>query len=355
MTELERALLGIYTTRCSGGNGAGLDRILPAGRTRFYAYGRQALAEALRRAGVSAGDRVLMPGLIGRGVLASVEAVGARPVFYAVDESLGVDAKSLEQVRGHDIRAAVAVNYFGFPQTLAPLRDWCCAHGALLIEDNAHGFLSSDGEVPLGRRGDMGVFSLFKTVSLPNGAALVDNRSGTSDVTGLAYSGSPCAAQWRHRMKTLVKRQMELGNLKSAQATLGAVRAIQGLASGWRSSETEEARRDILPQEAFAPQSTRLLRLVDIPQESYRRQSLYKWCLQLLDAVPGVYPLQVRLGAGVVPQGFPFLYSGDAAAFIREWWRRGIQIVPWPDRLPAGIGDSVPQYYQRILLVPFLW
>ena len=145
-------------------------------RVYYYSFGRHALHQALRSGGVVSGDVVLMPELICRDLLSAVNALGATVKYYSVGRDLQFndDLKTLPHAK-----AIVAVNYFGFPQDLGPFRQYCEKNESLLIEDNAHGFLSHDENFNLlGTRGDVGVFSLRKTLPLYNGAALVVNKSG---------------------------------------------------------------------------------------------------------------------------------------------------------------------------------
>ena len=138
---------------------------------RYFGYGRTALYEALRLLGLGRTDSVLIPAYICREVLAPINAVGARPVFYDV-------APSFSPLRSWKewpvAKAVLAVNYFGIPQPLEQFEKYCSHYGAILIEDNAHGFLSKadDGRL-LGFRGDMGIFSMRKSISMADGAALV--------------------------------------------------------------------------------------------------------------------------------------------------------------------------------------
>ncbi len=356
LTNLEHVLLGLYTARCCGGNGAGLGLILPEGRTRFYAYGRQALAEGFRRAGLKAGDEVLLPGFICAEVLASLAVVGAVPRFYLVDDKLCADVTSWDRANPKGARAVVAVNYFGFPQPLDLIREWCRAKGAALIEDNAQGFLSTDGETPLGRRGDLGVFSLRKTLSLPNGAALVDNRPGEMGGNGLSYEKSCGGAEWRYRFKIVLKWVMEWGGLRTVRAVLTGVRTARLAATGEAIPASPPDRESVIPQEAFAPLTSRLLLRCDFCAERARRRNLYQACRELFLGVPEIRPLFGDLPEGVVPQGFPFLYTGmDRSALIRAWWRRGVPILAWPDHLPSAVRERAPEHYHRVMLVPFLW
>src|SRR5437867_12893465 len=83
--------------------------ILPRGATRYYSLARWALVDALQTCAVGVGDRVLVPGLICREVLASLNLVGATAVFYPVTRQLraSVAADAMEPAK-----AVLAVNYF---------------------------------------------------------------------------------------------------------------------------------------------------------------------------------------------------------------------------------------------------
>lgn len=356
MTELDQALLSIYTARCRGGHGTDLEQILPPDRTQFYAYGRQAFAEALRRAGLRAGDEVLLPGFLCGEVLGSLAAVGAIPKFYKVDELLHADVASWDQVATEDVRAVVAVNYFGFPQPLDQIRTWCRAHGATLIEDNAHGFLSLDGDVPLGRRGDLGVFSLRKTLFLPNGGALVDNRHEPMGSDGLSYHDVRPCVEWRYRSKAALKWLIELGGLPSARAFISGIRLGRLLVTGSALPVSPPDRETVVPQEAVASLTTELLSRCDFSHERRRRRDLYRFCAGLFDGEPSVRSLFSHLPEGVVTQGFPLIYTGDdPTGFRRTWWRRGVPLLSWPDSLPLAVQRDAPGHYRRVMLVPFLW
>ena len=356
-SDWDRALLGLYTARTVGGTGAGLERFLPPGRTTFYGYGRQALAEGLRRLGVGNGDEVLLPGLICREVLASLAAVGAVPRLFEVDENLQSGEKELDRAGARKPRAVIAVNYFGIPQPLAPFHRWCETHGAALIEDNAHGFLSADGEQPLGLRGDLGVFSLRKTLALPNGAALVDNRPDAlvPRAAAPAYIASPRRAERRYRAKAIVKHAMSIAGGRGAHAFVSSIRLARRLATGSPLPRVSPEAETAMPAEAFAPLTKRLLNRLDVNHESARRRQLFEQVRQMLADVSGIRPLIENLPAGAVLQGYPFIVSGiDPDRFVALWWRRGVQMLRWPD-LPRAIERGAPAHYRNLVLVPFLW
>lgn len=357
-TDWDAALLGLYTAHTAGGTGAGLERFLPPDRTVFYGYGRQALADALRRIGVRRGDEVLVPGLICREVLASLAAVGAVPRLFEVDEGLHADETALDRAGASRPRAVIAVNYFGIPQPLAPFRRWCERHGAALIEDNAHGFLSADGEEPLGLRGDLGVFSIRKTLALPNGGALVDNRPQAvvpPPAVPAGYTDSPRRAERRYQAKMIVKRAMSISGVHGAHMLVSSIRMARRLATGSPLPRVSPKAETTMPAEACAPMTRRLLSHLDVNQERARRRQLFEQVRQRLAGVPGIRPLVDELSPGVVLQGYPFVLSGtDPDRFVAEWWRQGLQMLRWPD-LPRAIEQGSPAHYRNLMLVPFLW
>lgn len=357
----KRLLASVFTTRCSGGTGAGLERFLPPGRTSFFGYGRQALAEGLLRLRIDRGDEVLLPGFVCRDVLASLAAVGAIPRFYDVNEALQIELPSLIAAATTRTRAALVVNYFGFPQPLKALKDWCTTRGVAVVEDNAHGFLSEDGSMPLGLRGDLGVFSLRKTLSIPNGAALVDNRptvpaGKTADDRALGdWSASPWRAQQRHRTKAVAKRLMMLGGPGFVRGLINAKRSARRLVMGEALPTSGPDAETVVPRESFAPLTARLLRRLDVRAERVRRRDLFAVTLRLMKDAADVKPIFSQLADGVVPQGLPILFSGrDPERFMADWWRRGLPLVRWPE-LPAALGASAPIHYRRIMLIPFGW
>jgi hypothetical protein len=352
-----RAIRGMFSASGTDGNGAELDAFLPPDRTVLCAYGRQALAVGLERLGVGAGDLVLVPGFICRELLGAVRVVGADVRFYDVDEGLRVVMESLDRAGNADrVRAVVAVNYFGFPQPLDDVAAWCRLRRVALIEDNAHGFLSADGEIPLGRRGDLGIFSLRKTISLPNGAALVDNRADAPVRVGqLEFEGSCRRSEARWYGKRAAKKAIALGGESAVRSLVGAVRLLRRLATGSPlPASTAESEFTILRERLSARTADRLRR-VAVQREGDRRRSLFVQHQSRFAGIRDVRPLFSALPPGIVPQGFPFLYVGDRPdRFVQEWSHRGVSIVRWPE-LPSMIAAGAPSHYCSVMLVPFLW
>jgi hypothetical protein len=319
---------------------------------RFFSLGRYALVEALRAAGIHPGDKVLLPEFICRDVLASLYAVGADVVWYPVAEGLR-PASSPES--WPKARAVLAVNYFGFPQPLEPFRAYARRLDATLIEDNAHGFLSCDEAGQwLGTRGDAGVFSIRKSLPLPDGAALVVSNQviakALAEPVRPAGSGYAPQAIWKARL-----RAMPLVGIAAANAITSSVRLIRWARSGHAVPLPDEnAEREIpYPQAAHSKLMLSLASL-SLDKEIERRRNLY--LAAEAEARPaGIVPLFSSLPPSVTPYGFPFRIKRDGALErMRSWAKnRGLELISWPD-LPRAIEERLGAWHHTLWLVNFL-
>ena len=140
---------------------------------RLFARARHAIFHGVRALGLGADDEVLIPAFHhGSEVEALIAAdVGLR--WYEGDELLQPDEEELERLINPRTRALYLIHYFGFPQDAARWRAWCDERGLLLIEDAAQAWLASRDGTPSGTLADLAVFCLYKTLPLPEGAALV--------------------------------------------------------------------------------------------------------------------------------------------------------------------------------------
>ena len=294
-------------------------------RLRVYSLARWALADAVRLLGAK---RVLVPVFICREVLAGVRAGGAEPVLYPVGRDLKPGALP-------DGDAALAVNYFGFPQELEAFA------GLPVIEDNAHGLFSRG----LGTRTALGVFSQRKTVPLADGGALAVNDES---LWTKAPPQLPAAESPRPELAFLRRRRAlrAVSPLLGARGTLAAIRAIRRLKPEPAASNPDAER--LMPfgpepsTEALAP-----IDAVDAAAEVARRRELYALCARALRGFEPVFP---ALPEGCCPYGYPFRARGDEAeARLAEL---GLSSLPWPD-LPEGA--EAPGYLRDVRLVHFLW
>lgn len=155
------------------------DPLLSGNRVRRYASGRAGLFHIIKSLALPEGSIILLPAYHCGVEVEAVLRAGCKVDFYRVGTDLGIDLENLCRKITSRTRGVMAVHYFGFPQELSSLRDICRRRDMVLIEDCAHALYSQDEHgCWLGTKADYGLFSMRKTVFMPNGGAVRVNRKG---------------------------------------------------------------------------------------------------------------------------------------------------------------------------------
>lgn len=322
------------------------------GRVRYYSLARHALIEALRLAGVRTGSRVLLPEYLCRDLLAPLHRLGAQPCWYAVAPHMKPATAPVDWPAADVV---LAVNYFGFPQDLAPFQAYAERTAAVVIEDNAHGYLSRDQAGQwLGCRTSLGVFSLRKTLRIPDGAALWIGASyaalelpaqaqfdgagvNPAQLTKARLRGWPVVGELAYRLSTGLARALR-------KWRTGSGTPASDPASEWELSASKNPWAGLLPAIAACA----------VPTEVERRRAAYVRCAAVGEQV-GAVPVFASLPLHCAPYAYAF--RGDAAALagMQSYAsRHGFDLVRWPD-LPTEIIGQAPAYYRNVFLVNFLW
>lgn len=333
--------------------GWSFDAFLGKGSIRYFSYGRYALQAALISSGIKKGEAVLIPGFICRDLLAAINSLGVIPLYYSVGQDLQM-AESPDSLPNS--RAIVAVNYFGFPQDLAPFKAYCRRNGAVLIEDNAHGLLSCDEDgKPLGTRGDMGIFSLRKTLSLPNGAALLLNSTEGGFKLSSQVAFSPHPLPWAFRVKRLLRKIPPVMGWRVFRLLTLLGRRFRKIRTGYEISPSSPDAELQMPGSPFPSEELMSILVgVDVNEETLRRRALY---LALEETIKGAggEPVFQELRPHVVPYVFPFYASSEQAASVKRVLEKlGLECHRWPE-LPDAIVDQAPAHYKNVWMVNFLW
>jgi perosamine synthetase len=123
-----------------------------------------------RIAGLGPGDEVITSPL---SFVASANCFileGATPVFADVDPvTLNLDPSAVEAAITERTRAIVAVDMFGFPCDLDPLRALAERHGLTLIEDACESLGAEYRGAPLGSQGPSAVFAFYPNKQMATG------------------------------------------------------------------------------------------------------------------------------------------------------------------------------------------
>jgi perosamine synthetase len=158
--------------------GSGHGNIFPLNQKQFYFFfsARYALAAGILALGLKDDDEVLLPSYNCGTEVDPFLHLNIRPVFYRIKKDLDVDLDDLQRKITSNAKAVLITHFLGFPQPADQIKRICKKRNLFLIEDCAHAFLSSHDGKPLGSFGDIAIFSLLKTVPVPNGGILLINN-----------------------------------------------------------------------------------------------------------------------------------------------------------------------------------
>lgn len=159
----------------SGSKASDTPCLLTHPTAQFTVSGRASILLALEMLKVGPGDKVLVPTYHCPTMIAPVEALGAQAVFYPISGSGGPDLQWIKEHHSTDIRAILVAHFFGLPQPLADIRQWCDKSNVHLVEDCAHSLFGMSEGRAVGRWGDLAIASLTKFLPVPEGGCLVDN------------------------------------------------------------------------------------------------------------------------------------------------------------------------------------
>ncbi|PWT85298.1 MAG: erythromycin biosynthesis sensory transduction protein eryC1 [Proteobacteria bacterium] len=180
------------------------------------ANGTDALELALKAAGVSAGDEVIVPANSFFATAEAVSNIGAVAVFVDVDSStFHLDHSLIERAITPKTRAIIPVHLYGRAADLAEIERLAAGHHLEIIEDacQAHGV--SRGGVPVGASGRLTCFSFYPGKNLgaygDGGAVTTSDEARAKTLRMLRDHGSP--AKYEH---VLVGMNSRLDALQAA-------------------------------------------------------------------------------------------------------------------------------------------
>jgi len=95
---------------------------------------------------------------------------GATPVFADIDaRTLNLDPAAVEAAITERTRAVIAVDIFGYPCELDPLRALCERHGLILIQDACEALGAQYKGEPVGSQGPSAVFAFYPNKQMTTG------------------------------------------------------------------------------------------------------------------------------------------------------------------------------------------
>jgi dTDP-4-amino-4,6-dideoxygalactose transaminase len=286
-------------------------------QTSLYARARHGLWQGLRALGIEEGDEILLPAWQHGSEIEAVERAGCRPVLYDVDPgTVAPDPSHLDALLTDRTKALHLIHYLGWPRDPEHWRAWCDDRGLHLIEDCAQALLSTWNGRPLGSFGSMSIYCIYKTVGVPDGAALHCSQTvhrtparGGLGVGSLMRSH----AEWALRSRNLV----------------AAVRGPQDVDQGYDADDFALGDPDEPPARSSASLWSRLLN-ADVAEA--RRKNFASLSRNLEGMTPEAFR---SLPPGISPLVYPVRVP-DKKRFLSALAARGViglnlWTVPHPD------------------------
>jgi dTDP-4-amino-4,6-dideoxygalactose transaminase len=304
----------------------------------FCMRGSVALWQALKALRLKAGQSVLFPSYHCGIELDVLRKAGLDVAFYRIGRDLRADPDELRRAARPGAAAVFVIHYFGFAQPLDEVHRLCRERGWALIEDCAQALYTKRLGRTVGTTGDVAIFSLFKSLPLAGGGALLVNNP---DLPRIEPAGRPPRFHVTRQIVRVLGRSvlasswMRLASFKRlADGLRQAMRASNATSIAFR-LEWAGARMDRLSRRMFRR----------IPHEEIVRRRRQNFAA-LLEAAAGcrrLVPLIGRLDDGACPGFFPVTIPDGAASFIEFSRERGLQAeVFWPHLHPDFPADRFP-------------
>ena len=280
------------------------------------------------------GKEVLFPAYCCGVDLLAMLAAGVRPRFYPVHEGMRVDAAEVVSMIRPVTKAVYLIHYFGFPGPIDELSDACRKRGVLLIEDCALALFSKAGNRPLGSFGDAAVFSIYKTLSVPSGGALIVNNGHRSGMS--ARCGPPLISTLTH-LVSLLETGWDVRSVKWGQKLTTAVRAAGRMVK--RSVKSEpviEVLTDTFDPSVAKFRMSRfshwIIKRTDPETVVQARRRNYRYLDGRLRQIAAT--VYSDLPEGVCPLFYPVLFQDNRAA-MKRLRNKGVQAWAWWWPAPA--------------------
>ncbi len=311
----------------------------------FFSNARSAIFFLLKNLNFSASQVALLPSYLCTSVALPFQKAGVRIKFYRVNNLLEIDLDDFLTKINEQARLALIIHYFGFPQPIEEIRKICQTKGVFLLEDCAQALFSRNGDEPLGSFGDAGVFSLRKTLPLPDGGLLIWRGNAFKEVLLAKASKFSSFLGFLKEMTNFI--EIKLGfSLRPLLLRSDKIRLF------YQEAEDKKWRDNL---QAISRISQILISRFDFSEIIERRIANFQFYLSEIGRVRNAQPIFWELPRGVCPFGFPILVKNRDKVRI-EMLRRGINLRTFWDVLPGIIprDEFLNSYYlsRYILVLP---
>ncbi|GJL54366.1 MAG: hypothetical protein NPIRA02_14980 [Nitrospirales bacterium] len=328
--------------------------------TSYHFWARNALFHGLGSLGLNPGDTVLVPAFHCSTVVEPIRHYGCEVIFYNVHRDGVVDFEDLARKVDSQVKAVVAIHYFGVLQPLQKIREFCHHHHLFFIEDCAHLFMGESREGPIGSVGDISIFSWRKFLPIYDGGMLVCNHAQYQ--RAVPWQG---LSGW-FQVK-IVKNLLEkcLSDRATPRLSIGPNQRtefpVQGAVSHDGVGEPFHVNTHVPEFDAsqlnwpMSRWSRYITEHIDVSKIMRKRQEHSSILSQALGELPGIRPWSKAGEHRVCAWAFPIVVEHRTDLHV-ELRKRGIQAFSWsgvihPTLDLAAFSDA-KFLYEHVVLLP---
>jgi perosamine synthetase len=295
--------------------------------------------------GLQPADEVLVPAYHCGTEIDPLLKAGAKAVLYKVDRNCRIDMEDIRNRISEKTKALYVTHYFGFPQEISAVKKICEQNRLYLIEDCAMALFSRAGDLNMGASGDVAIFSLPKTLPVPDGGVLVINNPELAQLA--RQLNPPSRATIARRMLPFLKSnllyslsghsitKLLYGTIYSA-LNFHRIRAaeMEILHCSVETFDSDLYYDEKLNDLKLSTITKRMLKVFEFEKIKAMRRDNYNRLAAKLIGEQNIHVLFSELPAGVCPLNYPILIENRDIVRL-ELYKRGID------------ADAFGKYYHK--------
>ncbi len=260
---------------------------------------------------------------------------GLKVVFYRVDREARIDCSDLKRRVTDRTRVIYVTHYFGWPQNIKALSDFCRENKIYLIEDCALSLFSNPVDTPVGVLGDAAIYNFPKTLPVPDGGALT--VSCDIQFSELPRQAPRCGVIFKNMLPLIKRTALRLCDRIGLYRFLpkwlirsrgGSKNVVSTTPAGLPGIPESYYYDSGIEKLAASRITRRILRSTCAEAVVRRRRDNYSALFELMEKSRIFRPLYETLSDGICPLYLPLVVENREAASIRLS-RMGITVVQW--------------------------
>jgi perosamine synthetase len=238
---------------------------------------------------------------------------GLKAGFYRLSDDLAIDEADLERKLQDRPGIVFVIHYFGFAQpAIERVAEECLRRGSVLIEDCAHALFSRHAGRELGDFGPIAIFSLRKSLPIPDGGALKVNEELLLRVSEKPFAPPPPG---EFSLKAIYGYPKVAGRALLDRCLASIYRRQRSFGSGANFQQTQGYGRGMSPLSRRVAATAEPARIVD------RRRRNYIALDQALAGSPGYRRVFDCLPEGACPLFLPIRVVEREALMAALHWQ----------------------------------